>query len=353
VSSGELVLVGIATAVGTIALALMLSRIVHVIVAAARTGGNPGVFPRAQPVLARRARASQAASARPPAPRAGTRVAERRVAARETRPAAARAEASAAMPTQPALQTDSGDSRPVEEPRAAPPVEPPAPSHPEVPSVRISPERSIDVKRLRQSVDPGEPAGQPGRGVDGDTTIADESAAYRQVGEDVAEVLTAAERTAARIRASARQEADQIRADAEQSAAATVASAEARQAKAEKYDHETRAAADAYAEATRRKSDEEAAARISEAEERAREIRARADVKAREIEAGAIRRRDALVKTTEGMEDRIKSMLRTFRDAATDLEDLLPAEETDGADGAERPADDDVAEALKPTVPQS
>jgi hypothetical protein len=346
VSSGELLLVGIATAVGTIALALMLSRIVHVVVAVARTRGDASRVSRAQPPVASRARPSPPPP-RPAAVSAEARSDEERGTARTTAPVAARPEPSAAAPAGPVTQADLGDSRAVdEEPEAAPPpaepavaapppAEPAAPSHPEAPSVRIPAERSTDVKRLRHStVDRGErPADKPAaRETDGDAGIADEGTAYRQVGEDVAEVLTAAERTAARIRASARQEADEIRAKAQESAAATLAEAEARQAEVEQYDDETRAAADAYAEATRRKSDKEAAGRISDAEEQARNIRAQAETKAREIEAEAIRHRDELMAQTEGMEKRIKSMLSTFREAAIDLEELLPEEEIEAAD---------------------
>lgn len=200
------------------------------------------------------------------------------------------------------------------------------------------------MKRLRRAtVERSErPAGGAAeRGTADAASVAADTVAYRQVGDDVAEVLTAAERTAARIRESALEDAERIRADAEKSVAATLADAKARRAEADEYSQKTRAAAEAYAEATRRKNDEEAASRVSKAKEQAREIRAQAEKKARELEADAIRNRDELMKKTEGMEDRIKTMLNTFREATTDLEELLPDERPDAAErigpASERP----------------
>lgn len=142
----------------------------------------------------------------------------------------------------------------------------------------------------------------------------DDSAAYRQVGEKVTAVLTAAERAAAQIRADA-----------------------------DSYSEEARAAADAYAEETRRRADEDSATTVSQAEDQASLVRAQAEQKASEIEADALRRRDALTMTNEGMQERIESMLVAFRRAASELEELLAAERRSGAEEHER-----LDEALKP-----
>jgi hypothetical protein len=188
------------------------------------------------------------------------------------------------------------------------------------------------------------------RGPEREESDEDGSAAYRQVGEDVAEVLTAAERMAARIRENALQKAEQIRLEADESASATLAEAQARRAEADGYSDETRAAADAYAEERRRTTDEEAASRVSQAEEQARRIRAEAEQKARDLEAEAIQRRDTLARTTEDMEERIESMVTAFRGVTTDLEGLLPDERRRGTDevNPEPPADDVLDDALKP-----
>ena len=168
--------------------------------------------------------------------------------------------------------------------------------------------------------------------------------ALRQVGEEVTAVLTAAEHAAAQIRETAMREAEQIRLAAEEQAASTLAEADARRADADGYSESSRAAADAYAEETRRNADEEAARRVSEAEEQAQRIRAEAEQKASEIAAEAIRRRDAIATSTEGMQDRVESMLRAFRRTTSELEELLPAERRSGEEGHEQ-----LDEVLKPS----
>lgn len=164
----------------------------------------------------------------------------------------------------------------------------------------------------QRSVDVNE-SGRTGFG-QGGRPDEDESAPYRQVGEKVTAVLTAAEHAAAQIRADA-----------------------------DSYSEEARAAADAYAEETRRKADEDSARRVSQAEEQASLVRAQAEQKASEIEAEALRRHNALTMTNEGMQERIESMLAAFRRAASELEELLPAEGRSGAEEHER-----LDEALKP-----
>jgi hypothetical protein len=171
-------------------------------------------------------------------------------------------------------------------------------------------------------------------------------------GNDVAEVRSTAERAVERIRETALREAGEIRAAAAGHAAA-VAEAEARRADADGYSEETRAAADAYAEATRRESEKQAAKIISQAKEQARRIRAEAEQKARTLEAEATRHRDAAARTSEDIEDRIKSMLTAFREATRDLEGLLPDEPRDGGQGPERRSDEPLDAALRPRPPRA
>jgi hypothetical protein len=200
---------------------------------------------------------------------------------------------------------------------------------------RVPSEGSIDVKQYEpeQRREEDEEGGGPG---------------YRQVGEEVTAVLTAAEHAATQIRETALREAEQSRLDAAEKASATLAEAQACRAEADSYSEETRAAADARAEATRREADEKAARTISHAEEQARVIQAEAEQKRADIEGEAIQRRDALTRSTEGMEDRIESMLMAFRGVTVELEELLPIERRSGADEPEPPGDERLDEALMP-----
>jgi hypothetical protein len=158
--------------------------------------------------------------------------------------------------------------------------------------------RSSDVKfrpsKSEGSEPPvGEEAKQGGAGRDASA----DGAAYRQVGDQVTAVLTAAEHAAAELRETALREAEQTRLEADEKAAAILAETQARQAELDRYSDESRATADAYAEETRRKADEQAASKVSEAEEQARRIRAEAEEKIRELEAEASRRRESEDKT--------------------------------------------------------
>jgi hypothetical protein len=200
--------------------------------------------------------------------------------------------------------------------------------------------------KFRQSKFVSEP--QPGRG----ESVEGESAAYRQVGEEVAAVLTAAEHAAAQIREAALREAEQTRLDADEKAAAALAEVQGRRAEADSYSEETRAAADAYAVETRGNTDEQAARSVSQAEEQARQILARAEQTASDLQAEAIRRRDELAKGAEAMELRIESMRTVFRGVVTELEELLPADRR-RADEPEPRADERLDEALKPGSPRS
>jgi hypothetical protein len=197
------------------------------------------------------------------------------------------------------------------------------------------------VVPTEENVDSTEVAGA--KSDEGDRPADDDRAPYRQVGEEVTAVLTAAEHAAAQIRETTLHEAEQARRAAEEQAAATLADAKARRAEADRYAEETRAAADAYAEETRRRTDEEAARTVSEAEERARLIRAEAEHKAGEIEAEALRRRDALATSVEGMQERVESVLEVFRRATGELEELLPEERRSTEED-----DEGLDEALKP-----
>jgi hypothetical protein len=187
------------------------------------------------------------------------------------------------------------------------------------------------VKQFRQSkIEPSErQAGTPTeRGTD-DAGSA-EDVEYREVGTDIAEVLTAAERAAARIRATALEDAERIRAEAKEAAAA----------------------ADAYADEMRRKSESEAASVVSQAQEQARRIREGAERKARELELEAIRHHNDVTRAAEGTEDRVKTILDVFRQATSDLERLFPAEARKSTDESELPSEEQVDEALRPRLPQ-
>jgi hypothetical protein len=150
---------------------------------------------------------------------------------------------------------------------------------------------------------------------EGDRGADRDSASYRQVGEEVTAVLTAAEHAAAQIRETTLQEAEQTRRAAEEQASATLAEAETRRADADRYAEEMRAAAD-----------ERAARTLSEADEQASLIRSGAEQEAQEIQAEALRRRDELMASTEGMQEQIETMVRAFHRASDELEELLPAE---------------------------
>jgi colicin import membrane protein len=213
------------------------------------------------------------------------------------------------------------------------------------------PGRSVDVKFRQSKVEGTEPVAEiaepqaaAARSVEGD------GPAYRQVGEEVTAVLTAAEHAAAQIREAALRDAEATRRDADEKAASVLAEAEARRAEADSYNQETRAAADAYAEETRRNTEELAARGMSQAEERARQIRAQAEQTARDLQAAAIRRREELAKGAEAMEARIESMRTVFRGVVAELEELLPADRA-RADEPEPRADERLDEALKPTSP--
>jgi hypothetical protein len=213
--------------------------------------------------------------------------------------------------------------------------------------------RTVDVKQFRRSNEQSEqPIGEDAQLVPAtDGSAEGGTDTYRQVGEEVTAVLTAAEHVAAQIREAAVQEAEQTRLAAEEQAAATLAEAEVRRTDADSYSEVTRAAADAYAEETRRSTDEAVAKTVSEAEEQARVIRAEAERKAGEIEAEAARRRDDLTTKTEGMQKEVESMLHAFRGMTAELEDLVPAERRSGGEEPEPPADELLDEALRPTSP--
>jgi hypothetical protein len=310
-SSGLIVVVAISTAAAVILLSLVVSKLVHTVVDSAS-----GLTPDISQLRGLVGRRSSGARAR-------------------VRPVG---EGAARVPR----------VEPIQEPGVAAveqPVDPAGEASPspggEEPAIAVAPlvhaRRRVDVKEfVRAKFDQGD-----GR-AEGD------SAPYRQVGEEVTAVLTAAEQAAVQIRETALKEAAEIRRAAEEQAAAAREAAQASRADADGYREDTTAAADAYAEETRRRTDEEAARTVSQAEEQARLVRAEAEQKASEIEAEAIRRRDVLTTSTEGMQERIRTMLSAFRRASGELEELLPAEPRSAAEEHER-----LDEALKPASPHS
>jgi hypothetical protein len=316
-SSGLIILVATSTAAAVIVLALMFSKLVRTLVENA-SDLAPDVS-RLRRAFSRRFRSSRARlGIRPMGVGRSTGVGEEPVVAAE-------------------------ESHTADENRVVPVGQQPTDPTPEAPSAfpatlvaRDMPsERSIDVK-------------QYGPELRREWNAEGGSPAYRQVGEEVTAVLTAAEHAATQIRETALREAERTRVDAAEKASATLAEAQARRAEADSYSEETRAAADAYAEATRRNADEEAARTVSQAEEHARMIQAEAEQKGEDIEAEAIQRRDALTKSTEGMEDRIESMLVAFRGVTAEFEELLPTERRSQADEPEPSGDERLDEALTP-----
>jgi hypothetical protein len=164
------------------------------------------------------------------------------------------------------------------------------------------------------------------------TPVERETPSYRQVGEEVTAILGAAEQAAVQIREAAVQEAERTSRAAEEEAVAIAAEAQSRRAEADRYSEETRASAETYADETRRRADDEAERAVSQAEERARQIRADADQKASEVEAEAARRRDALERGLEGLEERVESMLGAFRRGTSELEELLRDDRSSGTE---------------------
>lgn len=196
--------------------------------------------------------------------------------------------------------------------------------------------RSIDVKfrqsKLEQGESQADEEAQPEAAHEGSDDGG--APAYRQVGDEVTAVLTAAKQAAAQIRETSLKDAERTRLDADETAAATLAESQARRVEVDRYSEETRAAADAYAEETRRNATEQAVRRVSQAEEQARRIQVEAEEMGREVEAEARRRGDALAKSAEGIEARIESVVAVFRGVVTELEELLPTERRPRGDEA-------------------
>jgi hypothetical protein len=187
----------------------------------------------------------------------------------------------------------------------------------------------VEEFRERKPEPSERPAGTPKkRATDEEGSAVDP--AYREVAVDIAEVLTAAERSAERIRATATEEAEQIRAEAKERAAA----------------------ADAYAKEARRKSEAEAASIVRQAHEQARRIRESAERRARELELEAIRHNDELTRAAEGTEDHVKTLLDAFRRATSDLERFLPAESRESPHELDVPLEERVDDAPSPRLPQ-
>jgi hypothetical protein len=169
----------------------------------------------------------------------------------------------------------------------------------------------------------------------------DAGRSYVRVGEEVTAVLSAAEHAAAQIRKAAVKEAEETRRAADKNAAATLAQADTARAEADAYEKETRSGADKYAEATRRKADNDAAGRLAQAEQQARRVVMDAQKKADDLLADAARRRDALTERTADVEERIESMLASFRGVTSELEAVLQRRP------GERPSDESLDDALK------
>jgi hypothetical protein len=155
-----------------------------------------------------------------------------------------------------------------------------------------------------------------------------EHAAYEQVGEQVAEVLTSAHEAAKRLRASATEEVERIRREAED------------------YATTTRAAADEYAVERREAAQSEAGQVISDAEQRAKAVREAAQKDAVEAQREAVERRQSLLEETERAEERLRNLLQVFRAMTQRLETLVDGQ--GGSDGrGDEETDEDLADALE------
>lgn len=175
---------------------------------------------------------------------------------------------------------------------------------------------------------------------------------YARLGEQVTAVLTSAEHAAADIREAANREAEEVRLAAENKVAVAKADAERIRTEAEAYRDEIKGAADSYADERRRSTEAAAANARADAEEKARAVEANARRKANEIEAEALRRRDALRQSASDLEERIQTMLGTFRMMTADLEGLLPGDDKrrsgKSGENADDVVDDTLEDALKP-----
>jgi hypothetical protein len=180
---------------------------------------------------------------------------------------------------------------------------------------------------------------------------------YAEVGEQVASVLSAAQRAAEEIRATTLEEAERIRQEANADAASTRDEAhsaaeqarresEALRAEAEKYSREAREAADRYVAKTRQEVEDEAAARRAETEQQARQMHRAAKQQARDIETEALQRRKAIIAEAERSEARLEQLLGVYRGMTSQLEELLDPEARD--DSADDAAADELAEDLHP-----
>lgn len=155
-----------------------------------------------------------------------------------------------------------------------------------------------------------------------------EHAAYEQVGEQVAEVLTSAHEAAKRLRASATEEVERIRREAED------------------YATTTRAAADEYAVERRDAAQSEAGQVISDAEQRAKAVREAAQKEAVEAQREAVERHQSLLEETERAEERLRNLLQVFRAMTQRLETLVDGQGGSDDRGDEE-TDEDLAEALE------
>jgi hypothetical protein len=213
-------------------------------------------------------------------------------------------------------------------------------------------ERSSGVKHLRRAK--AEPrSARAGKEVEvpmGEPMGNHEGGSYARVGEEVAAVLSAAEHAAEQIRATAAEEAEETRRASEANAAATLADAQKARAEADAYANDTRAAADNYAEGARRRAENDAARKLAEAEQQAQRVVMDAKKKAGELLTEATRRRDVLSASTEDIEGRIESMLRSFRGVTTELEAMLSSRPPTAATEGDRQSDEALDDALKRTA---
>jgi hypothetical protein len=268
-SSGLTILIATSTAVVVLVVALVLARLVRMVVEASDRGSRTPRFVGEQRVRPRRVEPAR----RPSDERAGLSREKPTVPVGKEQPR------SAGRPAVAASEEPAGPA-----PGGGPPASPAR-----LVAANVQTEGGIDVKFRQSRFERSEARmGEETKLTAGQEATVDPSrSAYREVGDEVAAVLAAAEHGAAQI--------------------------------------------------------------LSKAEEQARRIRAEAEEKGRELEVEASRRRDALMKGVEGMEARIDSMLTAFRGMVGELDQLLPAERRSGwADKPESFETERLDEALKP-----
>jgi hypothetical protein len=150
---------------------------------------------------------------------------------------------------------------------------------------------------------------------------------FKQVGDRVAHVLTAADEAAEQIRADVRREGVRIIQEAETTAAKRVEEltreAEQLRKDAEDYARDIRSAVDSYATQQRREAEEESRRILSEAETQARATREASQEMSEQMQQEARRRHEMLQRESKALEERRLRVVEGLRDLSAQLQDAL------------------------------